>query len=535
MSLPGDAPKELDQLLMALVDGELSYVQQQHLAALLHADPDLQQKYRDYLVLDALLHWEQPEAAPAAPVRRRRRWWYALGGTAALAAGLLLAVVLWPRPHDKSGTANEADERMDNSVAMLLRAPGAQWGATTEMPTRVGSPLRRGWLHLDSGFAHIEFYSGATVILEGPADFKLISRSEAYCTRGRLRATVPAQAQGFAIKTPAVNLVDRGTEFGLAIGTGDPTEVHVFQGKVELHELAPAPDAPPPPALTTGQSVRLDGPDAAARPIPSDPARFVTARALAKRSTEESRLRHQSWLAASATLRQDPSLVAYYTFRHDADQPWDRTLADQAPGPAHDGAVVGCEWGTGRWPGKQGLEFRQVSDRVRVHIPGEFDSITLAAWVRVDGLPNTNNSLLLADGWGPGGVHWQIGEFGKLVLGVQGNTTGKGTGSDYHAYDVFTPERLGKWTHLAVVYDRAAGLVTHYVDGQPAPAQSITPKAPTALRILDATIGNWNLAALQDPCPVRYLSGCMDELMLFARPLSGLEIQRLYSEGRPPS
>jgi hypothetical protein len=382
-------------------------------------------------------------------------------------------------------------------------------------------------------FAHIEFYSGATVILEGPADFKLISRSEAYCTRGRLRATVPAQAQGFAIKTPAVNLVDRGTEFGLAVGTGDPTEVHVFQGKVELHEPAPVPDGPPP-ALTTGQSVRLDGPDAAGRPIPSNPARFLTAQAVARRSTEELQRRHQAWLAASAALRQDPSLVAYYTFQHDADRPWDRTLADQAPGPAHDGTVVGCEWGTGRWPGKQGLEFRQVSDRVRVHIPGEFDSITLAAWVRVDALPNRNNALLLTDGWEPGDVHWQIGDGGRLVLGVQGNMTARGSGAHYHAYDVFTPERLGKWTHLAVVYDRAAGVVTHYVDGLPASALSITPTAPTALRIRDATIGNWNIASLQNDCPVRYLSGCMDELMLFARPLSGVEIQRLYAEGRAP-
>ena len=35
-----------------------------------------------------------------------------------------------------------------------------------------------GLLRLKSGLAHIEFYCGATVILEGPAEFHLRSRTE---------------------------------------------------------------------------------------------------------------------------------------------------------------------------------------------------------------------------------------------------------------------------------------------------------------------------------------------------------------------
>ena len=38
-------------------------------------------------------------------------------------------------------------------------------------------------------------------------------------------------------------------------------------------------------------------------------------------------------------------------------------------------------------------------------MPGAFDSITLVAWVRVDGLPNGNNSLLMCDGWDEGESH----------------------------------------------------------------------------------------------------------------------------------
>ena len=46
---------------------------------------------------------------------------------------------------------------------------------------------------------------------------------------------MPPQAHGFAIGSPNLDLVDRGTEFGLQVG-GGKTEVHVFQGKVELYE-----------------------------------------------------------------------------------------------------------------------------------------------------------------------------------------------------------------------------------------------------------------------------------------------------------
>ena len=75
MSSSFDAEKELKQLLMDLVDGELSYVQQQHLAALLRDDPGLQAKYREYLLLDSLLHWEEPAAMPFPSPHSSRRWW----------------------------------------------------------------------------------------------------------------------------------------------------------------------------------------------------------------------------------------------------------------------------------------------------------------------------------------------------------------------------------------------------------------------------------------------------------------------------
>jgi ferric-dicitrate binding protein FerR (iron transport regulator) len=523
---PGDPAGELDRLLAALVEGGLSPAEQGRLSALLREHPELRTKYLDYLLLDSLLQWEQPEPARPEPRRPARRWWPVMAAAGALAAAVLAAVLLWPR-HPSHPQGDLAAERTDDSVAVLLHTSGAVWGEST-VPTRPGAPLPPGRMRLTAGVVRLEFYCGATVILEGPADFELISRKRAYCTAGKLRATVPPQAEGFTIGTPATDVVDRGTEFGLRVGGGDKTEVHVFQGRVDLYDAGAGGRDPARRALTTGEGVRLD-PGGAADPIRPDPAAFKTARQLEDELTADCARRQREWQAASEEWRRDPALRAYFTFQD--GRPWGRTLTDHAGRqPACDGAIVGCSWVTGRWPGRHGLEFKRVSDRVRLTVPGEFDSVTLAAWVRVDGLPNKNNSLMMADGWEDGELHWQIGDDGTAILGVQSSP--KGRGAHYHAPGAVTPDRFGQWLHLAVVYDRDAGRVRHYVDGRQASDEPTQFDIP--LRIGDAEIGNWNVAAHRNKTVVRYLNGCMDEVMLFTRALSGDELARLYAQGRPP-
>ena len=58
-------------------------------------------------------------------------------------------------------------------------------------------------LRLKSGAILIEFFSGATVVLEGPADFEIISKKKGHLSNGKLNAHVPPQARGFTIKTSA--------------------------------------------------------------------------------------------------------------------------------------------------------------------------------------------------------------------------------------------------------------------------------------------------------------------------------------------
>jgi hypothetical protein len=540
MSRPLHDLSELRTLLNALCEETATEEQVRRLEELVLAHPEAEAYYVQYMSqhADLVSHFAAlpvpsqqalRERSGKRPARRRALWLWGGVGLTGLAAGLLLALTPWHRPQTDSTAKKPAAEASDNTVAVLLQAAGARW-ADTGLPTKPGAALPPGWLRLKSGLVQIEFYNGATVLLEGPAELQLVSRTQAYCARGKLRALVPPQAYGFTVGSPQMDLVDRGTEFGLEVGAGGRTEVHVFQGKVDLYEPASTGRLAPRHELTTGQGVRLDGPGKA-EAIPSNEAAFRTAQELAKRSQYEAQRRQKSWLEASTALRRDPSLRVYYTF--EADRPGGRTLLDQSRQrhDPFDGAIVGCAWVDGRWPGRPALEFKRVSDRVRLRVPGEFDALTLVAWVRIDGLPNLNESLFMADSWEPGAPHWQMRDDGTLILGIQSQP--KGRGAHYHAQQAITPARFGQWTQLAVVYDRAAGQVSHYIDGKQVAQESLQFDLP--LRIGNAELGNWNIASHRNPSPIRYLSGRMDEFLLFARALSEQDIERLYEEGRPPS
>jgi hypothetical protein len=106
-------------------------------------------------------------------------------------------------------------------------------------------------------------------------------------------------------------------------------------------------------------------------------------------------------------------------------------------------------------------------------------------------------------------------------------------GAHYHAPGVITPDRFGRWTHLAVVYDGAAGRVTHFVDGRVAASDDTWFDAP--LKIGNAELGNWNVAGYRNKSPVRNFNGCIDEFLMFSRPLAPEEVARLYAVGRPNS
>ncbi len=143
--------------------------------------------------------------------------------------------------------------------------------------------------------------------------------------------------------------------------------------------------------------------------------------------------------------------------------------------------IVGCQWIEGRWPDKQALEFRSVNDRVRLSVPGEFESLTLAAWVRVQGLDRQLNSLFMSDGFEAGTVHWLIRHDGVLGSDCDRLRTSAITRSA-PVRPSLTLDQFGMWVHLAVVLDGSAKHVVHYVNGAPVSEKALNIKPPVPRR-----------------------------------------------------
>ena len=440
----------------------------------------------------------------------------------ALAACFALLAAGWwgsrlSHPSERKGTTSKA-------VAMLARVVDAQWDQGGEAP-RLGAPLEPGWLRLKSGLAQIVFYSGARVVIEGPTDFQLVSPNEASCQSGRLIAEVPPQAKGFRVSTPQMNVTDLGTAFGLDVKERR-TELHVFKGSVKFQ----------PTASTARQNLQ-EGAGAVAessgppRLISANPAAFASLFDLQLKSSDAEVLRHEQWRAASSRLDEDPSLLVHFDFEQTDLADWRLPNTSKRKNTAPDATIVGCQWVEGRWPDKHALEFRNVSDRVRLSVPGEYESLSLAAWVRVQGLDRQISSLFMSDGFAPGTVHWSIRNDGVLGLTVIG--PGEGNYQIVASPPVLKLDEFGMWLHLAAVIDGGTRRVVHYLNGLPVGEKSLRMDPP--FRIGAAELGNWTGRGFagDDPFLIRNFSGAMDEFCLFSRALNASEVRALHSAGKP--
>ena len=507
---------ELNELVNAAVDGRLDAPGRARLEQRLRESEAARRFYVRMMGLSAGLAAVAAESqssdASSSAVRRAHRVRRAPARLVVLAAAASVVAAVGVAFWLAGGPPREPTSA---AVAALTRTAGAEWVDAAGAP-RPGAALKPGWLRLRSGLAQVEFHSGARLLLEGPAELQLISPGEAFCRSGRLVAEVPPQGHGFRLGTPQATVVDRGTAFGLSVA-GDAAEVHVFQGRVEVGGGGAKPQD-----VKSGEAVAV-GTAGAVRRIPADASAFIFPADLEGKSVEAMRARRAAWIVTSARLNADSALLVRFDFEGLGDG--DRTLRNTAlTAPPGGGSIVGCERTEGRWPGKGALEFRSVSDRVRVEIPGEHRSLTLAAWVRVHGLDRAYNAIFMCEGFEAGEVHWQIQNSGGIDLGLSGIRV-------YVSPVAFGPDRFGQWTHVASVIDRDAGRVTHYVNGAAIASSAFRSDLP--FRLGPADLGNWTLGAFQNGAPIRHFSGRIDEFLLLARAMGEAEIRALYDDGRP--
>jgi hypothetical protein len=123
-------------------------------------------------------------------------------------------------------------------VATVTETLNARW-ASPERGYREGMRLctQTKPIRLREGFAAIQFDNGSRVVLEGPAEFTLLTDDQIQLHHGSLFASVPKTAIGFTVSTAFSKIIDLGTEFGVK-ADADGMEVHVLTGRTMLISAA---------------------------------------------------------------------------------------------------------------------------------------------------------------------------------------------------------------------------------------------------------------------------------------------------------
>lgn len=571
-SSSSSTPQDWHRLFAAKADGTISPEDHEILSNLLKESAEARREwFRFQDAESALLAWSQRETlrieegvGMAALLEKENdneqtaiirpssstRWKYA----GAVAAGVVIGFVAWsfrppavpptavpvaantnsaPTPATTPAPANVTapvvavaaetdaaarDEARTSSVAVLSRGVNLEWDRAVASPA-VNAPLPPGVLRLKSGVAEIEFFEGARLCVEGPAEIRLVSAGEAYCSYGRFSAHVPPQARGFKLGTPKGEIVDLGTDFGLDLNETSP-ELHVFKGEVELHQ--PKTEMR---TLTTGAAAGLEQ-AGSTRPLVANAAAFTFSHDLDERVAASGKESFDRWLTSSSLWNADENLRLRFDFQEASTARSVRNLALHGQGISA-GTVVGCSRTQGRWPEKNALQFRSVSDRVRINVPGEYRDLTLSAWVQLHSLNvrQSQSSICMSQGIEAGGVHWQVLYNGSICLGIVASSHPSVT-DDYISPVVFTPDRFGQWIHLAAVLDSAAHEVRLYVNGERISQHSL--KRETLAKPALAELGNWMPSTdYRGSQAVRNFVGCMDEFSLTARALTDEEIHQL--------
>lgn len=504
-------------------------------------------RLRRYLRLDAQLRAKAADVSPLieawlpkpvqakSPARWRTTW---LPLALAASVAVLAALLLWPQKESVPSAAhNESEETTMQGYAVIRRVLQPQW-AKGEPPHRSGDLLAGGAVRLESGLMQIDFFCGATVIVQGPAELDITSAWGATCRSGQLRAVVPPAARGFRIRTAQGEVEDLGTEFALSVRPDD-SQVRVLEGKVIVHPKTGAARE-----VLDGGAMQLK-PDGLQAMLTD--AQFTSAGLSDIRSGDADRERRAfaQWEHHSNSLRRDPRLIAYYPMSA-AD--WsettlhDRALHTDGSLPA-DAILLGF---ASRLPGrfdqqKSALDVKRPDARARVHIPGEFSAFTFTAWVRIDNLSRLYNALFMGDDYNTGEPHWQIREDGKLMLSVMVDDTqpppdhsARGLHRVYYSPSFWQESMSGKWLHLASTYDPVKREVAHFINGKELSRERIPDKFHiSTLRIGAAEIGSWGLPfkANDAQFAVRNLNGRMDELAIFKAALTAEEVKAMYDAG----
>ncbi|BDS07592.1 hypothetical protein NT6N_26320 [Oceaniferula spumae] len=538
---------ETMELIDSLLEGEAGSMTEQSFAQLqdvLRSDPKALAYYCEQAEIHGRLAWElgDPENQYASvnvpnistpTVQKRKPLIHSPVLWAGVAACLAVALIFTLRqglentPESLTSTTiptedKSAGAQIKNSpVARITNTREAVW---TNAPHQSGDWLSPGIVKLHSGSAEIIFDSGAQIILQGPAELKLITPHHADLLIGKATVKIPSQAAGFKLDTPSSIFSDQNSHFSIAVDSDKSSEIHVIKGLVEA---TPKTNSELTRVLSRQESARITN-----STILADNRIKYSAdsfdQALPRPSLPTSHYLHWS------IDGEDQGKLAE-TGNHENTK-FPATILARPGTSTH----ASADFITGKFG--QAIQLNGRGAFLSSPFPGVAGSSarTVCFWVRIaPGTHNRHAYSMIA--WGTPqtqkGEKWQVGWHRQgSVTGTAGAVrTEFGGGYIVGSTDL----RDGRWHHIAVVYSggKSSEVVEHirqYVDGRLEKVSASQAVSINTVLTTKSARPTYIGRRLEDDYPEFSFKGAMDEIYIFPTALTPGQIEELYLNNRAP-
>jgi hypothetical protein len=207
----------------------------------------------------------------------------------------------------------------------------------------------------------------------------------------------------------------------------------------------------------------------------------------------------------------DVQLMACYAFEP-ASPP---TQLTDGSSHANHGAISGLIYGSGH----RGMAGHfDTGTRITVAKSASFDldELSLEGWIAPTGLPPSGGRFVIIDVDGQYALQLTDANHVKCATRL----------ADDSLLETATtvPVELDRWTHVACTYAKATGTMTIYIDGAPVQVgQAAVPGPVKTAAASSSVVVGANAPCTPAPC-VDTFRGAMDDLRVWARPLTRAEI-----------
>lgn len=452
--------------------------------------------------------------------------WLTLAASLMLCAGFLFGGIAgwfgdgWLSGEQARHAVAVAPGSIDDEIATIASGVDAAFGGGRTL----GSRLTPGLLRVEKGIAQIVFDRGAVVVMQGPAELKLIDAGACRLVSGTLAADVAPDTNGFRVDAGDIQIYERNARFGLKTGPEMVTEVHALGGGLDLVGFR-APNGEQR-RLAEGEALRWKS-GSSATEIALAPESFVSSQELARWQEKSDQLSYQRWLNYSQRWLKDPSVELRYEFSPNGDVASVNTVDPNLH--AAKSRQLSPRWIAGRWSNKMSMLFDgrtdvlEVPDHLGLRMENDF---SLAVWMRVRSYSKKGWTRIVGKGDGADRNYglW-MDKRGALLWQVcpDADPESQSTWDRYSLATRVLP--IDEWQCVVGVVD--GGEFRVYINGE-LQAQAA---APLEIATSDdpLTIGHYADFPFHD----EFFCGELDELMLLRRPLSESEIRAMYEAGRP--